>query len=164
MSSQAGGTLTATTLDVSSLVLTTLRVAARISHFPYLGEAAMLALEILTVVQDMKDCKEGIQRPARDVCGLVSAVIEAHSENDISTGSLRQEVENLINSDRAKIAEYRVSLRQSLDIFGLTSIVATRENMAYIVQRQNELLRQLRELRDLLRDVLVLDLSSRPPL
>ncbi|KAF9463387.1 hypothetical protein BDZ94DRAFT_1259231 [Collybia nuda] len=165
---EKGKALYGLTLDVSLLVLTTLRNVARVTPVPYLMEAADLALGILSAVQSMKDCREGFKSLASDSCGLVYAIVGAHSEavvepkdmdihvnelletlRSIHTFSQKELRRNVLarlvrnSSDSTKILEYRQALRQSLDVFGLQSTVSIRENIAKIIKNQDEIVRQL---------------------
>jgi len=165
-----------TAVDTATLVLTTLRDAGRLTYIPYLQEAAGLALGIVTTIQGARDNKDAFQRLANDACGLVYAIVLSmrsapdHAEPNVSKeflDNLRELVGTLAKverfakkhaskhaimgiikskSDVGTILEYRESLRQSLDLFGLRSTITIQDNITRLATQQEELLRELRRL------------------
>lgn len=160
-------------LDTTNVVLTTLKDAARLAPVPYLQEAANVAIGILDAIQGVRDNKDAFRRLADDACGLVYAAILCTNANS-GTGmisrslldNLRELAETLIKieriakkkssrnkitafitnrSDRTTIQEYRETLRQSLDQFGLKSTITIQENIAHLMKQQNTMLMELRE-------------------
>ncbi|KAJ7169126.1 hypothetical protein C8R43DRAFT_982402 [Mycena crocata] len=159
-------------LDISSTVFATLTAASQFAPLPFLQEASILALAILTTVRSAKDNKEAFKNLANDACELVSAIVCVYKdmEKDGQTPSLglKKRVEDLIGllhtinlfaqkhaskgtmyrmvrlkTDTDKIQQYRGKLRQALDVFGLQSTISIHENVVEILKELRE--RELRE-------------------
>ncbi|KAF9464049.1 hypothetical protein BDZ94DRAFT_1356243 [Collybia nuda] len=156
------------TLDVSDLVLTTVRDAASVSAIPYFKDAADLSLGILAIVKGARDNKESFARLAADACGLVYAVLCRHKGetlvqpqdldgvrellktlSSIERFAMKETSRNFFirmirhKSDQGKIQEFRETLRQSLDVFGLQSSLSIQDNIQRLINQQVELMSEL---------------------
>jgi len=165
--------------DISTTVLATLTTAAQFAPLPFLQQASILALAILTTVRGAKDNKESFKALANDACELVSAIICVYNDMEKDglkpSLNLKQRVDELVSllqhinqwsqkhvaksmvarivaltSDHNKIQQYRSKLRQALDVFGLQSSITIHETVVQI----------LTELRE--RDEMKKDDSSQP--
>lgn len=161
-------------LDTSDFVLTVVRDAARLAPIPYLKDAAGLALGIVNVIQGVRGNKDAFRRLADDACGLVYAILCRHATaartaSGVSADLLdnlqellktltaierfakkkvsRNVVMRVImrQSDLGTIQEFRETLRQSLDLFGLKSNITIQEYLASISSQQVEILQAFRE-------------------
>ncbi|KAJ7030018.1 hypothetical protein C8F04DRAFT_1115048, partial [Mycena alexandri] len=157
----------------------TLTTAAQFAPLPFLQQASILALAILTTVRGAKDNKESFKALANDACELVSAIICVYNDMEKDglkpSLNLKQRVDELVSllqhinqwsqkhvaksmmarivaltSDNNKIQQYRSKLRQALDVFGLQSSITIHETVVQI----------LTELRE--RDEMKKDDSSQP--
>ncbi|KAF8729441.1 hypothetical protein AX14_006097 [Amanita brunnescens Koide BX004] len=165
-------------LDVTSVVLTTLRDVSSIPPVPFLSDAAGIAVNIIGVVQKARSNKDGFKKLAGDSCELVYAIIRAHkdvsSARDVS-GDLAENLQQLVNTltaiqkfaqegasrnffkalfrsgvDAGKIQDYRQNLQQSMRVFGLQTDISLRETVSKLASQQLEIIRELerRETRD----------------
>ncbi|KAF8335226.1 hypothetical protein F5887DRAFT_618836 [Amanita rubescens] len=67
-------------LGVSSIILMTLRDTSKISPVPYLSNAAGIALDIIMVVQNARQNRDGFKRLASDSCELVYVIARGHKD------------------------------------------------------------------------------------
>ncbi|KAF8348425.1 hypothetical protein F5887DRAFT_859091, partial [Amanita rubescens] len=155
-----------TSLDVSSIMFTTLRDVSKITPIPLLWAAAAMAVDIVDAVQKARRNKRGFKKLAEDSCELVYVVILAHKDDapddliknlqqlvDTLTsikrfaerGALRNYFQAFFHSgvDADKIREYREKLQQSMRVFGLQSDIILRETVAKLASRQNEMMNKL---------------------
>ncbi|KAG6907612.1 hypothetical protein DXG01_008189 [Tephrocybe rancida] len=65
----------AVSLDASSVILSTLSNAAKLTPVPFLQNAADVALNIIQMVQDVKSNKDAFRQLADDACALVYIVL-----------------------------------------------------------------------------------------
>ncbi|KAJ7716526.1 hypothetical protein B0H16DRAFT_1741183 [Mycena metata] len=153
--------------DISTTVLATLTTAAQFAPLPFLQQASILALAILTTVRSAKDNKETFKALANDACELVSAIICVYNDMEKDglkpSVNLKQRVEDLVSllqsinqwsqkhaaksmmarivsvtSDNNKIQGYRLKLRQALDVFGLQSSITIHETVVQILAELRE--------------------------
>ncbi|KAJ3494384.1 hypothetical protein NLJ89_g10819 [Agrocybe chaxingu] len=160
-------------IEGSTIVLNALKNAGSVTGVPFLSEAAATALRILTMAQDVRGNQDAFVELGRDACGLVYAVL-VECDNIIKAGRkvpdrlqehIRQLLENLItidkftskrvdrayikrvihhNRDKEQIEQFKVMLRQSLDLFGLQSTITIQDNVHRVliaVETQREELR-----------------------
>ncbi|KAF8327667.1 hypothetical protein F5887DRAFT_1190034 [Amanita rubescens] len=155
-----------TSLDVSSIMITTLRDVSKITPIPLLWAAAGIVVDIIDAVQKARRNKRGFKKLAEDSCELVYVVILAHNDDapDDLTKNLQQLVDTLTSIkrfaergalrnyfqaffhsgvDADKIREYREKLQQSMRVFGLQSDIILRETVAKLASRQNEMMNKL---------------------
>ncbi|PFH49082.1 hypothetical protein AMATHDRAFT_63889 [Amanita thiersii Skay4041] len=159
-------------LNVTDIVLLTLKDASEIPPVPFLSDAAAAALGIVHIVQQGKSNREEFQKLSEDATEVVYAVIctlrdvtqeevdkdlEEHVKHLVSIltdierfarkGTGRGMVMGMLRSraDQGKIQEYREKLRQSMGIFGLQSDISIRESVTRMVAKQEEMMRELRE-------------------
>ncbi|KAJ7668716.1 hypothetical protein DFH06DRAFT_1294473 [Mycena polygramma] len=152
------------TFDISATVLATLTTAAEFAPLPFLQQASIFALAILNTVRGAKDNKESFKALANDACELVSAIICVYNDmqRDGQTPSLglKKHVEELVallkginqfaqkhvarstfqrivrlQTETAKIQQYRGRLRQALD---LQSSISIHETVVQILQELRE--------------------------
>ncbi|KAF8327666.1 hypothetical protein F5887DRAFT_924691 [Amanita rubescens] len=150
-------------LDVSSIVLSTLRDASKFSPVPLLSAAAGIAVNIVGAVQKARRNKDGFKVLADDSCELVYVIIRAYKDRprmDDLVDNLQQLVTVLASIqqfaqkgasrsfftaifrsgvDAEKIQRHRDKLQQSMRVFGLQSDIALRETVAKLVSRRVEL-------------------------
>ncbi|KAJ6491791.1 hypothetical protein C8R47DRAFT_440315 [Mycena vitilis] len=155
------------TFDISATVLATLTTAAEFAPLPFLQQASIFALAILNTVRGAKDNKESFKALANDACELVSAIVCVYNDmqKDGQTPSLglKKHVEELVTllkginqfaqkhvarstfqrivrlqTETAKIQQYRGRLRQALDVFGLRSSISIHETVVQILQELRE--------------------------
>jgi len=165
---------TSSILGVSGLILSALNSAAQNSPLPGLQQASSLALLILNTIGGAADNKQLFKRLANDACKLVYSVVHLHEEMEsrdqklsprlmqdlqglvetlehissfASAHAARNTIQRIISrpSDVQKIQEYRETLRQALDVFGLQSSITIRETVTRIAERQASFHDELRE-------------------
>ncbi|KAJ7188760.1 hypothetical protein C8R46DRAFT_1055701 [Mycena filopes] len=153
--------------DISTTVLATLTTAASFAPLPFLQEASILALAILSTVRGAKDNKESFKALANDACELVSAIICVYNDMEKDglkpSENLKQRVDDLVNllqsinlwsqrhvaksmvsriigltTENNKIQQYRARLRQALDVFGLQSSITIHETVVQILTELRE--------------------------
>ncbi|KAF9458853.1 hypothetical protein BDZ94DRAFT_1325216 [Collybia nuda] len=154
--------------DLAYSILATLKCTARYAPIPYLQEAASLALGILQIINDVKSVQEGLVRLANDSCELVYRAVCVYSHGGGNSPMLRENLGKLIRTltsihsyakremkrslmvrlikykfDQGRIVEYRETLRQSLDVFVLQSLVNIQIGIKDILQKQDEILGRL---------------------
>ncbi|KAF8626050.1 hypothetical protein AX15_005104 [Amanita polypyramis BW_CC] len=161
-------------LDVSAVVLTTLKDVSRIPPVPFLSDAAGIAITIIGVVQKARSNKDGFKRLAEDSCELVYAIVRAHKdiakEEDVPK-DLIENLEQLVNTllsvqklsqkgtsrniframfrsgvDAGKIQDYRAKIQQSMRVFGLQTDISLRDTVAKLAAQQVEMMKELRGL------------------
>ncbi|GLB44713.1 hypothetical protein LshimejAT787_1800500 [Lyophyllum shimeji] len=167
-------------LDISEVVLATLRDAARLAPIPYLQQSATLALGIVQITQGVRNNKTAFSRLASDACELVYAIlcttplekggtlsrayldhlqdlvktlaeIERFATKETSRNTIIRIIKHKADLDTIK--EYREKLRHSLDVFGLKSSISTHDNLCRI----EEMMLEMRDVKrgDLRREGLV---------
>ncbi|TFK61868.1 hypothetical protein BDN72DRAFT_903720 [Pluteus cervinus] len=160
-------------LQVSSLVVSTLKDAASYAPIPGLQQAAGIALTILDAAQAVKTNKQAYAQLAEDVCEILYIVIrtiqDAGQKGDAPSGKLTADLEKVkqklvpidafikkqlsrnilmrllcYKADSGKIQDHRNALKHSLELFGLESHIVLREATSSMMSQQEELLSQLR--------------------
>ncbi|KAF8348424.1 hypothetical protein F5887DRAFT_1248751 [Amanita rubescens] len=159
------------TLDISLIVLSTLRDASKIP-IPLLSTAAGIAINIVGAVQKARRNKNGLKALADDSCELVYVIICAHKDTSSAedmptdltenlhqlvrtltsiqmfaeTGASRNFLISMLRSgvDAERTQEYREKLRQSMRVFGLQSDIILRETVAKLASRQVEMMKELK--------------------
>ncbi|KAK7057617.1 hypothetical protein R3P38DRAFT_2842050 [Favolaschia claudopus] len=155
------------TFDISATVLATLTTAAQFTPVPFLQDASVLALALLNTVRQARDNKESFKALANDACELVSAIICVYNDMEKDglkpSLGLKKHVEDLISllqtinqfaqkhvaqgmltriiriqTETNKIQQYRMRLRQALDVFGLQSTISIHETVVSILQELRE--------------------------
>ncbi|KAK2462588.1 hypothetical protein APHAL10511_005321 [Amanita phalloides] len=158
-------------LDLSSIVLTTLKDVAQIPPVPFLSQAAGVAVDIIAVVQKARNNKGGFKGLAEDSCELVYAIIRGHknvSKQEDVPSDLSENLQQLVNTlisihkfakkgatrnffiallcsgvDAGKIQYYREKLQQSVRVFGLQSDISLRDTVAKLASQQVEMMKDL---------------------
>ncbi|KAF8344963.1 hypothetical protein F5887DRAFT_1282952 [Amanita rubescens] len=146
--SDSGIKVVDTTLDISLIVLSTLRDASKIA-VPLLSTTAGIAINIVEVAQKARRNKNGLKALANDSCELVYVIVRAHKDissaedmpRDLTenlhqlvrtltsiqmfaeTGASRNFLTSMLRSgvDAERIQEYREKLRQSMRVFGVST-------------------------------------------
>ncbi|KAF8956487.1 hypothetical protein BDZ97DRAFT_1851737 [Flammula alnicola] len=154
-------------IETSAMVITTLRNVGTLSTVPFLSNAASIALQILTVVQELRGNQDGYMDLARDACGLVYTVtvecedlmkngdnvpqrVQTHilglvrnltEIEEYTTKKLKRNgLKKLLSHSRdiAQIARYRGMLRQSLDLFGIQTTLSIQQNLQRLLDNIKE--------------------------
>ncbi|KAM6503086.1 hypothetical protein JOM56_000029 [Amanita muscaria] len=159
-------------LDVSAVILGTLRDVAHLSPVPGLSEAAGIAVSIAGIVAKARNNKDDFRRLAEDSTELVYAIVRAHKDvtrpEDVPSDlidNLRQLVTTLTlvhkfaekgarrnffmamirsNVDATRILDYREKLRQSMRVFGLQSDISLRDTVHKLAEQQVEMMNELK--------------------
>ncbi|KIL54815.1 hypothetical protein M378DRAFT_18524 [Amanita muscaria Koide BX008] len=159
-------------LDVSAVVLGTLRDVAHLSSVPGLSEAAAIAVAIAGIVAKARNNKDDFRHLAEDSTEVVYAIVRAHKNvtrpEDVPSDlidNLRQLVGTLTlvqkfaekgarrnffmamiraNVDAKRIQNYREKLRQSMRVFGLQTDISLRYTVHKLEEQQVEMMNELK--------------------
>ncbi|CAA7271221.1 unnamed protein product [Cyclocybe aegerita] len=149
-------------IEGSTIVLNALKNASSVTSIPFLSEAAAVAVRIMTMAQDVRGNTDAFVELGRDACGLVYAVlvecqnivnsgrviperlqkhicqlvenlrtIEKYAEKKVDRGYVKRVIHH--NRDKEQIEQYKVMLRQSLDLFGLQSTITIQDNVQRVL-------------------------------
>ncbi|CAA7270600.1 unnamed protein product [Cyclocybe aegerita] len=118
-------------IEGSTIVLNALKNAGSVTGVPFLSEAAGTAVRILTMAQ------EHIRQLLENLF-----TIDKFTSKRVDRGYVKRVIHH--NRDKEQIEQFKVMLRQSLDLFGLQSTITIQDNVHRVliaVETQREELR-----------------------
>jgi len=158
-------------LDVTSIVLTTLRDASNIPPVPFLSDAAGIAVNIAGVVQKARSNKGGFKRLGEESCELVYVIVRANQDVlsvEEVPGNLTENLQHLVNAltsaqkfaqkgasrnffkamlcsnaDSGRIKDHREKLKQFMRVFGLQPDISLHETVAKLASQQVEMKKEI---------------------
>ncbi|TFK63794.1 hypothetical protein BDN72DRAFT_300557 [Pluteus cervinus] len=158
-----------TLLQISSLVLSTIRDAASYAPVPGLQQAACVTLAIIDAAETIRTNKQAYAQLAEDVCQILYIVIRSIQKGGTPSeklvddlGKLKRKLDQIAafvgkqksrnifkrllyyKVDARTILDHRSTLRDSSEQFGFELQNSLRETTARMMAQQEELLSQVR--------------------
>ncbi|KAJ6560138.1 hypothetical protein B0H19DRAFT_1260781 [Mycena capillaripes] len=146
-----------TALEVTEAGLTVMANAAQLAPIPYAFQVIWLAQSILGTIQRVRNNKKGFRQLEKDIGELYRAIID--SESRVQSLEMKQSLSELLSlltkinkfvlkrtagntiyriltsrMDASKIQDYRVQIRQALDVFALKTQINIHENTEWILK------------------------------